>query len=251
MALMGIDLIVLFKYIKEYPRYLKDLCKFCNESKKLKLSKRWPTYRYPLLLDRNSQAASLSEYFWQDLYVAKKILEMNPVRHVDIGSRIDGFISHLACVRDVEVFDIRPLNEKIPNVKFTKFDITNPGINLLAVSDCVTCLHTLEHIGLGRYGDVIDPNGWEIALQSLANLLKPSGSLWISVPVGVQLIQFNAHRVFSPFTVVNQASEVGLELSKFISIEASVVSESHDFNFDFNRVSKLKYALGIFNFIKQ
>ena len=153
------------------PKFISDYIKF-----KLK-TKNWKLKVYPVLLDKKQQSANLGEYFWQDLFVAKKIIAHNPIRHIDVGSRIDGFISHLACVRKVEVFDIRPLTSEIHNVEFTQWDITDPNPTLNGSADCVSCLHTLEHIGLGRYGDKLDPDGWKIGLKSLVDLVAPGGGV--------------------------------------------------------------------------
>lgn len=153
------------------PGFFSDYIKF-----KLK-SKNWKIKIYPVLLDKKQQSANLGEYFWQDLFVAKKIIEQNPNRHIDVGSRIDGFIAHLACVRQVEVFDIRPLTSEIENVEFTQFDITDPNPALNGAADCVSCLHTLEHIGLGRYGDKLDPDGWKKGLKSLVDLVAKGGGV--------------------------------------------------------------------------
>jgi len=128
------------------------------------------------LLDRISESATLGEYFWQDLFVAKRILADKPNRHIDVGSRIDGFVAHIACVRPVEVFDIRPLQADISNIHFVQWDITEENNKYTEIADCVSCLHTLEHIGLGRYGDRLDPDGWKNGFASLANLVKGGGS---------------------------------------------------------------------------
>lgn len=85
--------------------------------------KGWLVTSYPILLDRNVEAASLGEYFWQDLLVAKEIIKLSRVRHVDVNSRIDGFIAHLACARNVEVFDIPPLTSEIENVEFSAYRV--------------------------------------------------------------------------------------------------------------------------------
>lgn len=100
----------------ELPRYFKDRKAFSSLSSN---TDEWPIRNHPILLDRNVEAASLGEYFWQDLLVAKEIIKLSPARHVDVGSRIDGFIAHLACVQKVDVFDIRPLKSEIENVEFT------------------------------------------------------------------------------------------------------------------------------------
>ena len=81
-------------------------------------------------------------------------------------------------------------------------------------------MHTLEHIGLGRYGDQLDPDGWSKALASLARLLQPQGYLLLSVPIGIQRVQFNAHRIFHPTTVLKASFE------SFVSFEFYYLSES-------------------------
>lgn len=206
---------------------------------------------YPILDDRNSDAAVLGEYFWQDLFVAKHILESQPSRHVDVGSRIDGFIAHLACFQHVEVFDIRPLSVEVENVTFTQWDITNPDASKMNRAECVTCLHTLEHIGLGRYGDKIDPDGWKIGLNSLANLVTEGGHLWLSVPIGIERVEFNAHRVFHPETVVIEAATNSLKLLNFFYLTDAGFKESQSHLEDFKIAGSTEYGLGIFLFERE
>jgi hypothetical protein len=228
------------------PRYIRDRAKFKNT---LRVSD-WPMKTYPILLDWDVQAANLGEYFWQDLYVAKRVIKDSPDRHVDVGSRVDGFIAHLACVRQVEVFDIRPLSTSIENVTFTQWDLTFPREDITEVSDCVTCLHTLEHVGLGRYGDQIDPDGWKNGLSSLAGLVKSEGVLWLSVPIGNQRVEFNAHRVFSPATIIDEASRCGLVLTEFHYLEKDSLTHSVSVKDDISWLADADYALGIFHFRK-
>lgn len=241
-----IDLSAIFRSMLELPRYLSDRRKYIR----LENENRWSMRTYPILLDRNLESASLGEYFWQDLFVAKKIIKQNPARHIDIGSRIDGFIGHLACVRGVEIFDIRPLTPTIDHVKFTQWDITNPNPDFQGISDCVTCLHTLEHIGLGRYGDQLDPDGWKKGLNSLVDLLSPGGCLWLSVPIGIQRVEFNAHRIFKPATIIDASEDLGMKLSRFFYLTDSGIDESEKIPDDIEMLSREKYGLGIFLFIK-
>jgi Caenorhabditis protein of unknown function, DUF268 len=173
-----------------------------------------PIETWPCLLDRDAEAAHVGEYFWQDLHVARRIIAADPRRHIDVGSRIDGFIAHLACVRPVEVFDIRPLAAQIPNVRFRQWDLMNPG-TAPETADCVSCLHTLEHVGLGRYGDPIAPEGWRRALAHLAALVAPGGRLWLAVPVGRPRVAFNAHRVFDARVLHAEATSLGLACTEF------------------------------------
>lgn len=155
---------------------------------------------YPILNDRFSESGSASgHYFHQDLLVARRIFFNNPVAHVDVGSRIDGFVAHVASFRTIEVLDIRPhVSNTIPNVSFKQADLMAPMDEKLEnYCDSLSCLHALEHFGLGRYGDPVNYDGYLLGLNNLTKLLKVGGTLYLSVPIGPQRIEFNAHRVFS------------------------------------------------------
>lgn len=78
----------------------------------------------PQLHDRHAEAGvTKSEYFWQDLIVARWIHEASPECHVDVGSRTDGFVAHVASFREIEVFDVRPITTEIPGVTFRQADL--------------------------------------------------------------------------------------------------------------------------------
>lgn len=232
-------------YLSQKEKF-KKLYNLANSGDK----KDWVITDYPIFLDRKVESASLGEYFWQDLLVAREIMKQAPIRHVDVGSRVDGFIAHLACMRRVEVFDIRPLSAKIENVEFTQWDITDPNPAFNGVADCVSCLHTLEHIGLGRYGDQLDPDGWRKGLKSLVNLVAPGGGLWLSVPIGIQRIEFNAHRVFAPKTLCDQAASLNLILEEFYWYENGTLKASANIAEDMKHLATVNYSLGIFLFRK-
>lgn len=149
---------------------------------------------------RDFAGVASGHYFHQDLYFAREIYLAKPPHHFDVGSRIDGFVSHLATFREVNVFDIRPLNVQIPGINFLQLDIMDTqSVLAFPKISSLSCLHTLEHFGLGRYGDTINYDGWQLGLQNLSNLLLPRGRFYLSVPIGkVQRIEFNAHRIFNP-----------------------------------------------------
>ncbi|MHB1354750.1 MAG: DUF268 domain-containing protein [Anaerolineae bacterium] len=153
---------------------------------------------HPCLADYDDASGSASgHYFHQDLLVARRVYARCPERHVDVGSRLDGLVAHIACFRSLEVLDVRSSPFEIPNVLFRCGDITNLSAELVGCADSVSCLHTLEHIGLGRYGDPLCYDGHLLGLHGLHSLLKPEGTLYLSVPIGPLRIEFNAHRVFS------------------------------------------------------
>jgi len=156
--------------------------------------------KYPVFMDKYSNSGTAKgAYFHQDLLVAGRIFENNPIVHLDVGSRVDGFVAHVASFRPIKILDIRPLETTIKNISFVQQDFMEPVKNEIIEScDSLSCLHALEHFGLGRYGDPINYNGHIIGLENLNKLLKPNGKLYLSVPIGLpQRIEFHAHRIFS------------------------------------------------------
>ena len=156
-------------------------------------------------------------YFHQDLHVARKIFRRSPRRHVDVGSRVDGFVAHVAAFRDIEVFDIREL-DSLPGITFTQHDAMNDELPP-AYTDSVSCLHALEHFGLGRYGDPMDYYGHVKGLANLVRVLEPGGVLYLSVPIGPQRTEFNAHRVLAPRYVLELADQHSLSLIGFSYVD--------------------------------
>jgi hypothetical protein len=152
----------------------------------------------PILTDREDQGGVMSgHYFHQDLYVARKIHEANPVRHLDIGSRIDGFVAHVASFRSIEIIDIRPVSSTVKNIHFRQADLMQLPRDLIDSAESLSSLHVIEHFGLGRYGDPIDYWGFLKAINNIALILRAGGLFYFSVPIGSQRIEFNAHRVFA------------------------------------------------------
>jgi Caenorhabditis protein of unknown function, DUF268 len=191
------------------------------------------------------------DYFHQDLLVAQKIFTAQPQKHADVGSRIDGFVAHVAAFRTIEVFDIRPLNAHPKNILFKQADFMDLPDALLEYCDSLSCLHALEHFGLGRYGDPIDLDGYRKGFENLCKMLKPSGTLYFSVPIGVERIEFNAHRVFSIKTVLDLAQD------RLKLIDFSYVDDRGDLHQNLHLTEEavvnsfdLHYGCGIFEFQK-
>jgi hypothetical protein len=187
----------LFRYLKLMPIFLKEYQEIKRQAKLLSPDFPFGNF-HPCFEDRSQESGTASgHYFHQDLLVAGKIFNNNPLRHVDIGSRMDGFVAHVASFREIEFFDIRKLNTQIDNIRFIQADIMDNNLNLKDYCDSISCLHALEHFGLGRYGDRIDYQGHILGWDNLYKILKKGGKLYFSVPIGSQRIEFNAHRVFS------------------------------------------------------
>ena len=129
----------------------------------------------------SSAGAILYHYTLQDLWAAKKIFQSKVKKHYDIGSRVDGFITHCLVFTEIVMLDIRSLNQNIENLSFYQTDamnmnnIDNNSINSLSA------LHSIEHFGLGRYGDPIDPEGYKKALREIIRIVKKGGGICILV----------------------------------------------------------------------
>jgi SAM-dependent methyltransferase len=246
----GLDLLRFIRSIRGLPSFIRDWRQFRQGySGRLTL--------VPCLHDRFEEGGvTKSEYFWQDLLVARWIFEAKPEKHVDVGSRVDGFVAHVASFRDIEVFDVRPITSLVPGVIFRRADLMDASSLPSGVAggycDSLSCLHALEHFGLGRYGDPIDPLGWECGFANMAALLKPGGTFYLSTPIGRERGEFNANWVFDPRTLIRCAKTNGLRLQRSTVIGAGATISSPLALTDeiLQQLALIHYSLGIFIFKK-
>lgn len=206
----------------------------------------------PCLHDRYDSGGNVhSEYFWVDLYVAQKIYNASPMCHADVGSRVDGFVAHIASFRKIEVFDVRDIECKIPNVTFTQRNLICKESCHDNHCDSLSCLHALEHFGLGRYGDQLDPDGYITGFKNMSAMLQKGGLFYLAVPIGEERIEFNGQHVFSPFTILKFASSNSLEVIEFASVSDGAGVSLHSLTTEsFAYFANLRYKLGIFTFKK-
>lgn len=195
-----------------------------------------------------SDAAGVAggHYFHQDLWAARRIFVHRPASHLDIGSRLDGFIAHLLTFMAVTVVDIRPMASTIPGLTFFQDDATE--LRNLASDSIVSLstLHTAEHLGLGRYSDPVDPMACFRYMAALQRVLAPGGRLYFSVPVGRERVEFNAHRVFAPQTILHQFSGLELLSFSFVGDDGALYEDQDPLQLP---VSEL--ACGLFEFVKR
>lgn len=186
------------------PRYLSHWRQFqSRSSERLHIAD-----SYPCLSDWVSSTPFDPHYFYQGAWLSRRIEEVNPVFHVDVGSSVltVGVIS--ARVPTVFV-DYRPLNAGLTNLLNVGGSITSLPFATASISS-LSCMHVLEHIGLGRYGDPLDPAGARNAAAELARVLAPGGRLYLTTPVGRERVCFNAHRVFSPMKLLDLLPDLTL-----------------------------------------
>lgn len=206
-------------------------------------------FLFPILNDKTDSAGvTTSHYFIQDLWMARKVVQANPQKHIDVGSRIDGFIAHLlaAGVPTTQV-DIRPLPQPPQGLSFLQDDATTMRKSKTGSVASLSSLHAAEHFGLGRYGDPVDPNACFTFMQNLARVLKKGGKLYFSTPIGKQRVEFNAQRVFAPATILETFKAAGLKV-----VETSVITSKGKLVEGANplRHADENFACGLFIFTK-
>ncbi len=198
---------------------------------------------YPQIHDRTATSAIDSHYFHQDVWAARRVADLSPPRHVDVGSRVD-YVGFLTAITAVTFVDIRPLEvdiEGLTSVAGSILDMPFEDRSLPSLS----CLHVAEHIGLGRYGDPLDPAGTRKAAAELQRVLAPEGQLLFSGPVGRPRTCFNAHRIHAPEDVVAMFPE--LDLVEFAGVDDQGRFRRHR---ELDELAGESYACGLFHFVR-
>lgn len=221
------------RYFLQYVSYFRS-----NPSFRPKLSD-----MYPCLGDWTTTTPFDSHYFYQGAWLARKLRLRSPFKHVDVGSSVMT-LSVISAYVETEFVDLRPIETNlsglIPRVgSIVALDFVDDSV------PSISCLHVIEHIGLGRYGDPLDTLGSAKAAAELERVLKPGGRLYLSLPVGRERVCFNAHRVHSPSSVIGM-------LKKLKLIEFSWVDDAgrfHD-NGSPHMAEGQDYACGMFVFEK-
>jgi 2-polyprenyl-3-methyl-5-hydroxy-6-metoxy-1,4-benzoquinol methylase len=118
---------------------------------------------------------------------------------LDFGPGVFELVSLTAARNDSKVtcFDVRQIKPQIEhkNIEYLTGDILAHNFNG-QVFNCIINTSTIEHIGMGRYGDRENPDGDIIAMQKLKGLLKPDGKMILTIPIGLDKIHGNLYRVY-------------------------------------------------------
>jgi hypothetical protein len=198
---------------------------------------------YPCLADWLPTTPFDPHYFYQGNWLARCLAEAKPQQHVDIGSSVltVGVLS--AHVPTIFV-DYRPLVAHQSGLICVAGDINRLPFGDRSLAS-LSCLHVIEHIGLGRYGDPIDADGARLAAQELQRVVDVGGKLYLSTPIGRERVCFNAHRVFAPATILSWFSQMQLTSFSFVS-DDGVLHE----NASPALVPALDYGCGFFEFCR-
>lgn len=178
-----------------------------------------PQYLFPCIDDKTTATVIEPTYFYQDTWAFEHVFANRPEYHVDVGSH-HKYVALLSRVLKVTMVDIRPLSLPLEGLNFREGSILEMPFDDGSVPS-LSCLCVVEHIGLGRYGDPLDPRGTEKAIAELKRIVAPDGNLYLSIPIDDEnRTYFNAHRaftedylmgLFSPFEVVDKKYIFGCE----------------------------------------
>jgi SAM-dependent methyltransferase len=201
---------------------------------------------YPCLFDRTTQTEFDRHYIYHPAWAARVLAKLRPKKHVDISSSLH-FSTIVSAFVEVEFFDFRPAPVKLSNLSSSAADLTQ----LPFASDSIeslSCMHVIEHIGLGRYGDPYDIDGDTKAARELCRVLAPNGHLIVAFPVGRSRIQYNAHRVYSHEQVLEMFS--GLRLTEYALIPDGRAEEGLIESPDCELIMAQRYGCGCYVFSK-
>ena len=198
---------------------------------------------YPCLSDKLKATPFDQHYIYHPAWAARILAKTKPEYHVDISS-ILAFSTIISAFVPVKFYDYRPAQMNLSGLESSFADL-----NKLPFDDhsqpSVSCMHTIEHIGLGRYGDAPDPQGDLKAIEELKRIVKKGGDLLFVTPVGKPRIEFNAHRIFSYEQIIQYFAPLQLHQFSLIPDAGGLIE-----NADPSLVAAQQYGCGCFWFKK-
>jgi len=167
---------------------------------------------YPCMGDRTALTGFDRHYIFHPAWAARILKEINPDFHIDISSTLT-FCTIVSAFIPVKFYDYRPAPLNLSNLDSLQGDLHAlpfPDANVSSLS----CMHVIEHIGLGRYGEPLDPDGDLKSFNELIRVLKIGGDLLFVTPIGGRArIMFNAHRIYTYSQILDNFK--GLKLKEF------------------------------------
>ena len=165
----------------------------------------------------------------QNLWALKKIYADKPLTHYDIGSNVPGFIVPiLSFETKVVLIDIRPMDSfDIENLSFIRDDAKN----LSTIEDdsigSLSCLGTLQSVGLGQYNDQVDPDADLKVINSIQRVLRKDANLYLSVVVSRKnYMRFNSNRGYEPNYIVDKFNKCKLVEFSYVPVCNEIIMGS-------------------------
>lgn len=228
------------------PAIMFDFLKFRRLDSAPRFLRLWRDL-YPCIKDKTNLTGFDRHYVYHTSWAARKLVELQPKKHVDISSSLF-FVGIASAFVPVDFYDYRPADVVLSNLVTQRANLQLlPFANDSIFS--LSCIHVIEHIGLGRYGDPLDPAGDEVAISELKRVVAPGGSLFFVVPLGAQSrIEFNAHRVYS-LDLIKKYFSQGWDMKEFYFIPEK--SGAPILNPPDKVLATESYGCGCFWFIKK
>ena len=201
---------------------------------------------YACLFDNTGTTPIEPHYTYHPAWAARVVAQINPAKHIDISSTTH-FGTIVSAFVPVEFYDYRPANIHLSNYTSGKADLTNLHFETSSI-ESLSCMHTVEHIGLGRYGDPIDVNADIKAMKELERVVAIKGNLLFVIPIGNPRIEFNAHRVYAYNKIIERFS--GLVLKEFSLIPDDFENTGYITNPPIELINKQHWGCGCFWFTK-
>lgn len=199
-------------------------------------------YLYPCIYEATATTEIEPIYFYQDAWAFEHIVNAKPSYHVDVGSH-HKYVALLSKVLPVTMVDIRPLSLPLESLSFCQGSILDLPYEDGTVPS-VSSLCVVEHIGLGRYGDPLDPNGTEKAIAELKRIVAPGGDLYLSIPLDDEnRTYFNAHRAFSETYLISLFESFDIVEIRYIYGKHFTNERHKGFGIGCFKLQKTPYAL--------
>jgi hypothetical protein len=194
----------MFKILRKALAYPRRYCQFQSDWRRFSAASTaageprfrlaWAD-RMPALWENTSTTAYDAHYIYHPAWAARVLMRLKPAKHIDISSSLH-FCTMVSAMIPVDFYDYRPVPLSLDNLTCGRADLTQLPFEDDSI-ETLSCMHTVEHVGLGRYGDPIDPRGDLIAIAELKRVVRTGGHLLFVVPVGEPKIYYNSHRVYA------------------------------------------------------
>jgi SAM-dependent methyltransferase len=228
----------MFRKIKKYTACRRDLREYNSSSNRKEF-----VLETSYVMENDASVGFDSHYINHTAWAARILAKTSPAMHIDISSALY-FATLISAFFPVEYYEFRPPQLEMDNITFKHGELLQLPFNDNSVTS-LSCMHVTEHIGLGRYGDKIDPDGDIKAIRELKRVLAPGGNLLFVVPVGMPKLVFNAHRIYSYESIMEYFSGLHLKQFALITDNGKMVTDSAA-----SQVQSQNYGCGCWWFTK-
>jgi hypothetical protein len=205
-------------------------------------------YLAPMLSEDTTSTGFDRHYLYHGAWALRALKRIQPSLHYDFSSSLF-FAAAASAWFPVHFCDLRPADIHLDGLSTAKEDLLRLSLADNSV-DSASCMHVVEHVGLGRYGDEINYDGDLKAVAELKRITRPGGNILFVVPVGkTATILFNAHRIYTWKSVLEMFGE------DFDLVEGALIPEQNSLGLvyypDESLLEMQGFACGCFWFCKK